>query len=76
MPAEHLHNRPRARRLVACSVCLRVHERRGWVEAVEAIRRLRTFEHKQVVRLDGTLCDRCALELRLLRRSDADELAA
>ena len=33
------------------------------------IRRLRTFEHEDVVRLGGALCDRCEMELRLGRRS-------
>ena len=85
MPAEHLHNRSRvipfqvgrrSRRLVACSVCLRVREGRRWIEASEAIRRHRTFEHEHVVRLAGALCDRCGTELRLRRRSDAEQLAA
>jgi hypothetical protein len=85
MPAEHLQNRSRvipfrlmrrACRLVVCSVCLRVREGGNWIEAGEAIRRLRTFEHEQVVQLGGALCDRCETELRLRRRSDVDKLAA
>ena len=83
MSIRHLHNRSRVipfrRRspyLVACSVCLRVSENGAWIEAGEAIRRQRTFEHDEIVRLAGTLCDRCELELRLRRRSGSEELAA
>jgi hypothetical protein len=66
----------RSYRLVVCSVCLRVREGTEWIGAGEAIRRLRTFEHEQVVRLGGALCERCETELRLRRRSDMDQLAA
>ena len=85
MSSTHLHNRSRvipfplrrgSSRLVACSVCLRVWENGGWIEAGEAIRHLRTFEHEGVVRLSGALCDRCETELWLRRRSDLQKLAA
>jgi len=83
MSSTHLHNpsriipfRRRPPHLVACSVCLRVSENGAWIEAGEAIRRLRTFEHDDIVRLGGTLCDRCEMELRLRRRSGSEELAA
>ena len=85
MPGERAHNRTRVipfrfrqrpSRLVACSVCLRVRGDGAWVEAGEVIRRLRTFEHENVVRLVSSLCDRCEMELRLRRRSESDELAA
>ena len=85
MLSTHMHNRSRVipfrlrrrlSRLIACSVCLRVWEDGAWIEAGEAIRRLRTFEHDDVVRLGGTLCGRCELELRLRRRSDSEKLAA
>jgi hypothetical protein len=85
MSGEHLNNRGRvialrllrrSARLVACSVCLRVWENGGWIEASEAIRQLRTFEHESVVRLGGALCDRCETELRLRRRSHLQKLAA
>jgi hypothetical protein len=85
MSSTHLHNRsrvipfrllPRSARLVACSVCLRVWENGAWIEAGEAIRQLRTFEHDSVVRLGGALCDRCETELRLRRQSAPEELAA
>jgi hypothetical protein len=62
--------------LVTCSVCLRVHDAGGWIDAEEAIRRFRTFEHEHVVRLGGALCDRCELELRLRRQSVVEPLAA
>ena len=70
MSSTHLHNRSRVipfrlrrrpSRFVACSVCLRVLEEGGWIEAGEVIRRLRTFEHEDVVQLGGTLCDRCEM---------------
>jgi hypothetical protein len=85
MSSTHLHNRSRVipfrlpRRLsplVACCVCLRVWEDGAWIEASEVIRRLRTFERDDVVRLGGARCDRCEMELRLRRRSDSEELAA
>ena len=85
MPGERMQNRNRvipfrlrrrSHRLTACSVCLRVRERGAWVEAGEVIGRLRTFEHEDVVRLGGALCERCEMNLRLRRRSDAEELAA
>lgn len=85
MQAERVHDRNRvipfrlrraSNRLVACSVCLRVREGEGWIDADEAIRRLRTFERERVVRLGGALCDRCETELQLRRRSDDEELAA
>jgi len=85
MSSMHLHNRSRvipfrlrrgSSRLVACSVCLRVWEDGAWIEAGEAIRCLRTFEHEDVVRLGGALCGRCEIELRLRRRSEPEELAA
>jgi hypothetical protein len=85
MPAGRAHNRNRVipfrlrrglRGLVACSVCLRVREGRAWIEAGELIRRLRTFEHDDVVRLRGALCEGCETELRLRRRSGSEELAA
>jgi hypothetical protein len=63
-------------RLIACSVCLRVWQSGEWIEAGEAIGRLRTFEHEDVVGLGGALCDRCEMELRLRRRSDSENLAA
>ena len=84
MSDEHLHNRSgvipfrirqRPSRLVACSVCLRIKEGAEWIEAGEAILRLRTFEHEHLVRLEGALCDRCEMELQLRRRS-SQELAA
>lgn len=63
-PLRRVRSRPR---LLACSVCLRVQQRGKWIEADEAIRRLRTFEIEQVVRLGGGLCERCEAELRLRR---------
>jgi hypothetical protein len=63
-------------KLVACSVCLRVREGDEWVDVDDAIRRLRTFERKDVVRLRGALCDRCEFELRQRRGSAPDRLAA
>jgi len=85
MPADGLHNRNRviafrlrrgSRRLVACSVCLRVRVAGTWIEAGELIGRLRTFELDDVVRLGGALCEQCETELRLRRRNDSEELAA
>lgn len=68
--------RPRTPRLVACSVCLRVREGAAWIEAGEAILRLQTFEHDDVARLAGALCDRRETELRLRWVRPDAELAA
>jgi hypothetical protein len=85
MPTGRVHNRNRvipfrfrggSRGLVSCSVCLRVRHRRGWIEAAEFIRQLRTFERPDVVRLRGALCEGCTTELRLRRQSGSAELAA
>src|SRR5262245_1721003 len=70
MPHEHSHARTRVipfrlrrdrNRFVACSICLRVRKGQEWIEAVEVIRQLRTFEHEKVVRLRGALCERCKM---------------
>ena len=85
MPGDRTNNRKRVipfrlrrrlPRLVTCSVCLRVREGRAWIEASEVIRRLRTFEQEDVVRLTGALCERCELVLRLRREGGSTELAA
>jgi hypothetical protein len=65
-----------SRGLVACSVCLRVRDGGTWIETEEAIRRLRTFERGDVIRLRGALCERCETELWLRRRNTHEELAA
>jgi hypothetical protein len=46
-------------RVIACSICLRVLHESGWVDADEAIRKLRTFALPGPVGLDPGLCDRC-----------------
>jgi hypothetical protein len=61
---------------VACSICLSVRNGEEWIEAGEAIRRRRTFEHGDVARLGGALCEGCQTEFRLRRRSASEELAA
>jgi len=50
---------PRRPELVTCSVCLRVLQNSVWVDAVDLIRSLRTYELKVVPRLEPALCDRC-----------------
>jgi hypothetical protein len=71
-----LRLRSGSHRLVVCSVCLRVHDGGVWIDTHEAIRRLRTFERDDVVRLAGALCERCEWELRLRRQRGTEELAA
>ena len=66
----------RSSRLVACSACLRVREGKTWIEAAQAIRRLRTFEDERLVQFGGGLCDRCKTELRLRRHDNVEPLAA
>jgi hypothetical protein len=59
-------------KLVACSLCLRVHQDSGWIEAGEAIRRLRTFDRSEV-RLEPGICDRCSELIARRRNSDFEE---
>lgn len=61
--------------LVACSICLRVLRGSTWVEAEEAIRELRSFEHRTPIRLGPALCDDCSDELAD-RRGDVSAAAA
>jgi hypothetical protein len=56
--------------LVSCSLCLRVLRDSDWVDARDAIRRLRNFELATVVHLEPGLCDECA-ELIDRRRANA-----
>ena len=56
-------------RMIACSICLRVLHESGWVDADEAIRKLRTFALPAPVGLDPGLCDRC-VDVVAARRSD------
>ena len=49
--------------LVACSICLRVLRGSKWIDAEEAIRELRSFDHRQPLRLGHGLCDACTDEL-------------
>lgn len=63
-------------RLVACSVCLRVRDGGTWIDAGEAIRRMRSFEHEHVVLLGAALCESCETELRLRRQREPEQLAA
>jgi hypothetical protein len=49
--------------------------RRGWIDAGELIRRRRTFDHDDVERLRGALCEACRTELQL-RRQSSEQLAA
>jgi hypothetical protein len=72
----HLRFPGRATRFVACAICLRVQHDGAWVEAGDAIRLLRTFERKDVVRLREALCERCETELWQRRRESSRELAA
>ena len=72
----HVSFRGRLRRLIACAICLSVKDHGAWIEAGEAIRRLRTFERQDVVRLGEALCERCETELWQRRRGSSQELAA
>ena len=85
MPHKRLHHRGRgnpfrlrtdSRRLVACSLCLHVRDGGAWIETQEVIRRLRTFERADVVRLTAGLCERCQTELWLRRQGGSEQLAA
>jgi len=49
-----------ATELVACSICLRAQHAGGWIEAEEAIRKLRTYDLREPVQLKPGLCDACS----------------
>jgi hypothetical protein len=49
--------------LATCSICLRVLRGSKWIDAVEAIRELRSFDRPQPLRLGHGLCDACTDEL-------------
>ena len=69
-PPVRAERRPVPLRVIACSLCLRVLHESGWIDAHEAIRRLRTFAHPAPVGLDPGLCDHC-LEVVAARRAEA-----
>jgi hypothetical protein len=62
--------------LTTCSVWLRVRTGSGWVEAEQAIRKLRSFELTEPPRLKAALCDGCVRSLRARRDGSAELLAA
>lgn len=62
--------------VVACSICLRVRRETEWIEAEEAIRELRSFEHRLPLRLAAGLCDSCSHELVERRGRRAFAVAA
>jgi hypothetical protein len=53
--------------VVACSVCLRVFHDGSWMEAEEAIRRLRSYELPAPLALEAGLCDECTESVRARR---------
>lgn len=53
--------------LVACSLCLRVRSGSVWIEAREAIRKLRSFELAAPPHLAPGVCDRCTDLVRARR---------
>lgn len=54
--------------VAACSLCLRVRSGSGWIEADEAIRKLRSFELASPLRLAPGVCDRCSDLIRARRK--------
>jgi hypothetical protein len=60
--------------LVTCSICLRVQRGSGWIEAVEAIRLLRSYDLSELVHLQPALCDQCRATIAE-RRGQVPELA-
>jgi hypothetical protein len=63
-------------RVIACSICLRVLHESGWVDADEAIRKLRTFALPAPVGLDPGLCDRCVDVVAARRTETAQPIDA
>jgi len=72
-PLFHAERRPAPLRVIACSLCLRVLHESGWIDADEAIRKLRTFALPAPVGLDPGLCDRC-LDSVTARRAESRPL--
>jgi hypothetical protein len=59
--------------LTACSLCLRVWDGGGWVDADRAIRRLRSYELPTPVRLAPGLCDGCSDAIARRRAAAVDD---
>jgi len=59
-------------RLVACSICLRVHRDAGWTAPETAIRELRSYERANAPRLEPAVCDECAGAVAARRRAARD----
>jgi hypothetical protein len=57
--------------LVTCSLCLSVLRQDEWIDAEEAIRRLRSYELPSPVSLEPGLCDGCRAELDERRAATA-----
>jgi hypothetical protein len=72
VPTNDSVSRARTLSLVSCSLCLRVLRDSDWVDALDAIRRLRKFELPTVVHPEPGLCDECG-DLIERRRSNAPQ---
>ena len=61
--------------LVACAWCERI-RLDGWVEAEDALRRLRTFEWPEPPSFSHGVCDNCLGELVRRREAERTEVVA
>jgi hypothetical protein len=68
VPTYDAGSRARTLILVSCSLCLRVLHDSHWIDARDAIRKLRRFELPTVVHLEPGVCDQCG-ELIARRRA-------
>jgi hypothetical protein len=72
VPTNDAVSHARTLSLVSCSLCLRVLRDSDWVDARDAIRRLRKFELPTMVHLEPGLCDECS-DLVERRRANAPQ---
>jgi NMD protein affecting ribosome stability and mRNA decay len=62
--------------VVACSLCLRVFHDGSWMEAEEAIRRLRSYELPAPLALEAGICDECTESVRARREGSSSRRLA
>jgi hypothetical protein len=63
------------KRLIVCSICLRVWRGAKWLDAERVIEETRSYD-AELPRLRGVVCDRCTTEIARRRAAGPDALAA
>lgn len=63
------------KRLIVCSICLRVRRGAEWLDAERVIAEIRSYD-AELPRLRGVVCDRCTSKISRRRDAGQDALAA